>query len=430
MTDSRILVTWGDGMFSAFRRSFGLMTALAVIAMAATVAAPAADAQELPEGFADHGLVAPVGRATWGDSTHATVDADGNRIVFIKLWTGGNTSYLFIDAETGETEQIRPGIGGWGAFLTFFVPERNVIYDTLGTWLLEIDVETREVRRVGEIPDRMALSYTMDEDGVIYGGIFPGAHVVSYNPATDEFANHGAISEENWPQYLRPLAVDRHGWVYGGIGQALAQVAGVNTETGEVVHFIAQEQRTRGQGTVWIGTDGEVYANAPGWSWHRLAAGEAEPIDGPPVSAIPTQHRDFPDGSRIAGVEAPDRKLRILDADADEPRLVEFDYESTGVPVYSMVDGPDGKIYGATGVPLRIWDFDPSTGELHNRGLGGHGGHVNQWVRQGEKLYGAVYSSGSLIEYDPAEPYDDEHITRSENPRHLHGGGDAIDRYG
>ncbi|MFP4249599.1 MAG: hypothetical protein ACLFU7_08055, partial [Armatimonadota bacterium] len=387
------------------------------------------EAQELAEGVTDHGITAPVGRATWGDSTHAAIGADGSRVVFIKLWTGGDASYLFIDAETGETEQVWPDIGGWGAFSTLYAPETNRVYDTLGRWMLEIDVETREIRRLGEFEGNMALVFTSDEDGVIYGGIYPTGRLVAWDPATEEYTDYGPLNEEDWPQYPRPLAADSHGWVYAGIGQTLSQVVGLNTATGDVVHFMDEEDRARGQGSVRLGTDGEVYATAPGWSWHRLAAGEATPVD-EPASAVSTQHREFPDGSTIVGTDPANRTLRILDADTDEPREVHFDYESTGVRNYTIEAGPDGKIHGATGVPLRIWTYDPETGELEDRGLGGHGGHVNQWELQGDKLYGAVYSSGSLIEWDPAAPYDDAYITRSENPRHLHGGDEAIDRYG
>lgn len=403
--------------------------ALAVMIGLLTVASGVTEAQELPEGVQDHGIAAPVGRATWGDSTHAVVDADGNRVAFIKLWTGNDASYLFIDAETGETEQVWPDIGGWGAFSTHYVPETNKIYDTLGRWMVEIDAATREIRRLGEFEGQMALVFTRDEDGVVYGGIYPTARIVTWDPSAEEYTQHGPVNEENWPQYPRPLAADRHGWVYSGIGQTLSQVVGLNTATGDVVRFMDQSERTRGQGSVRLGVAGEVYGTAPGWSWHRLSAGQATPVEAPP-GAVSMAVREWEDGSSIALLRPEDRLLRVLDADAEEPRDVRFDYESTGVRIYTLVEGADGKIYGATGVPLRIFDLDPATGELQDRGLGGHGGHVNQWVRQGDLLYGAVYSSGSLIEWDPAQPYDDVFIRRSENPRQVHGYDEAVDRYG
>ncbi|MDA0748416.1 MAG: hypothetical protein O2954_18005, partial [bacterium] len=87
--------------------------------------------------FEEHGLVAPVGMPTWGPSTIAAVDGSGRRVVFVKMWTGQKTSYLFIDAETGETDQVYPDAEGWGAFQVFMTSE-NVIYDTIGNDLVAI----------------------------------------------------------------------------------------------------------------------------------------------------------------------------------------------------------------------------------------------------------------------------------------------------
>ncbi|MGI5818628.1 MAG: hypothetical protein ACOX9R_11090 [Armatimonadota bacterium] len=408
------------------------LTPIAVTICALMLTTGLAGAQELPEGVVDHGIAAPVGMPAWGGVV-AYEEADGGNTVFIKLWAGGNTTYLFVDAETGETEQISPGIGGIGAYLVHHSPEHNAIYDTMGTSFIEIDLATREIRRVGEIPRGMALSFTSDDDGVIYGGIFSSATIVAYDPTSGEFTNHGAVNEEGWNQYLRPIAVDSEGWIYGGIGQAEAQVAGLNLATGETRQYISQDQRQNGQGNVWRGTDGNVYATAPGWSWHRLSGGEATAIEEPTAERVSVDSLLFPDGSRLVSnmrVDVPNRVLRIREAGADEPRELSFDYDSPGLGIYSMVAGPDGKVYGATGLPLRIWQFDPETGEMQDGGLGSHGGHVNQWVRQGDLLYGAVYSSGSLIEYDPSQPYDDSQIEESTNPRHLHGGGEARDLYG
>jgi hypothetical protein len=401
---------------SSTKRRFAtlLLAALLGAGVVGCVRAP-----KLPKGFTDHGIASPVGTSAWG-GTVATADADG-RLVFVKMWSGGDTSsYLFIDAETGETEQISPGIDGFGAYLVLLSPN-NKIYDTMGEWLLEIDVPTRAIRRIGQIPSGMALSFTMDDNGVIYAGIYPSATLVSYDPRTQQYTNHGPLNQQSWPQYLRPLALDDQGWIYGGIAIQAGQVVGFNLATGETKAYVPEADRRNGAGEVYWGKDGKVYARAPGWDWHALWGGEATPVETPgeraPAPAVDT----FPDGSRYVDVDVHNRTMRILDKGAAEPREAAFDYESVGPNIYSMVAGPDGKIYGATGVPLRIWRFDPERGEMKDWGLGRHGGHANQFVRQGERLYGAVYSSGSLIEFDPLKPVHDAPIQESTNPRQLHG---------
>jgi len=377
------------------------------------------EAQQLPPGFVDHGPVAPVGMSAWG-GTWATADKEGRRLVFIKLWAGGNSSYLFVEAQTGQTEQINPGIGGLGAYLVQLSSD-NKIYDTMGEWLLEIDVPTREIRRIGKIPSGMALSFLLSPEGILYAGIYPSATLISYNPQTGEYRNHGPLNQEEWPQYLRPLALDNQGWLYGGIAIKAAQIVGYNLQTGEKRTYIPEAQRRNGGGNVYQGVDGNVYAEAPGWGWHRLSGGECVKVDKPAARAPSRAPDVFPDGARLVRADVPNRTLYIMEPGGQEPVRVRFEYQSPGVLIYSMVAGPEGKIYGATGAPLRIWRFDPASGQIENWGLGDHGGHVNQWVRQGNKLYGGVYSSGSLIELDPTQPIEDAPIRESKNPRHVHG---------
>ncbi len=381
----------------------------------------------------DHGIVAPVGMTTWGNSVIATGDGEGQRIVFVKLWTGNVASYLFIDAETGETSQVYPEAGGWGGYNVLMAD--GIVYDTMGDSLVAIDVSTREVRRLGSFGSGTSIGgYVRGGDGddaVIYVGIYPSATLVSYRPATAEFINHGTLNDEAWPQYLRPLVIDEDsGWVYGSIGLEKGQVVGFDPVTGTKVAFIPQEARQACQPVLRVGTDGKVYARAEGWGWHRLNGETAVPVESVPPEVRAPERNRFPDGSRIIQSRIPDRKLFIQDADGQEVREVNFDYTSTGVPVYTLVAGPDGRIYGSTGIPLRVWSFDPDTNSLWNSGLGGYGGHINQFVRQGDKLYGAVYSGGQLIEYDPREPFDDARIDLSVNPRQVHHNAASRDLYG
>lgn len=374
----------------------------------------------LPEGFLDHGIAAPVGRQPFGNNVFASVDGDGRPIVFMKLWAGPHASYLIIDAETGETQQFAPKSGGRGGWPVLFSPE-NKIYDTLGSDFIEIDLKTRELHRVGRISGSMALGHTIAPDGIVYSGIYPSAVLVSYNPATGEYRNHGKLNEETWAQYLRPLAAGKDGWIYGGLGQKYAQVLAYHPKTGETRALVPENERKAGSGQVYLGSDGKIYGNAPGWGWHAIENGVAKPVEKPASRASQPSGRDFPDGSRLTSIDVANRRLQIRDGASGSTQTVSFSYDSAGVQIYGLVSGPDGKIYGATGIPLRVWRFDPKSGKIDNWGLAAHAGHVNQFTLQNGKLYGAVYSSGSLIEYDPAKPFDDRDIRASKNPKHLHG---------
>lgn len=373
------------------------------------------------ENAIDHGVAAPVGRATWGPSIIATQDGNGKRLVFIKLWTGSKSSYLFIDAETGETEQIMPdpdaeSWGGWGAYLTLKGSD-GTIYDTIGKHMVAIDVAKRKVRRLGKIPSGMALSFLEGDDGTIYAGIYPKATLVAYDPQKKQYTDFGALNEEDWPQYPRPLCMGSEGWVYCGISISKMQVVGFHPATGRKQAFIPETNRKRGNVSMHRGVDGEVYANAAGWGWHRLKGGEAVKVDKAAAKQETRRDQFFPDGSYYKSVSVPNRTMTIVDKPGGKAREVRFDYESTGVNIYTISNGPGDKVYGATGIPLRIWQFDPDSGEMNDRGLGEYGGHINQFVYMNEKLYGGVYSNAALLEYDPARPYEDVNLYKSGNPK-------------
>ncbi len=379
--------------------------------------------------FEDHGPVAPVGMSTWGPGEVATVDENGRRVVFIKLWTGSDASYLFVDAETGKTKQIRPGGRGWGAYEVLWTPDQ-VIYDTIGNRMVAIDARARTVKTVGEIPGGMALGYTRADDGTVYAGIYPSATLVSYHPAKKIFTTHGALNDEAWPQYPFRLALDASGWIYCCISIQKMQVVGLNLATGEKRTFIPEEKRRRGTATGYLGENGNVYVNAAGWGWHEMTGGAAISIEKPPVEAGSRRANTFPDGSRYTRVDVANRTMSILDSGAEKPREVHFEYESTGVNNYTIIAGPDDRVYGGTGVPLRIWRFDPESGEMQDWGLGGNRGHVNQFVLQGNRFFGALYSTGNVIEYDPRQPYDGANERASKNPRIVFRAKEARDLYG
>jgi hypothetical protein len=390
------------------------------------------------DGFSNHGIVAPVGMGGWSGAMPA-LDAEGRRLIVIKLWAGigkQKTYYLLVDAETGESTQFDPQGSDAGAFHNFLSPD-NKLYDTLDDELIEFDVATRKLERVGPVPPQITMSFTMDDNGILYLGMYPNGELLSFNIATRELLNYGPLAEESWNQYPQ-LAADETGWIYAAIQHQRGNIVAFNPQTLEKRQLYPEEKRGYSDGReAWRATDGRVYSRlGKGESWYRLYDGLAEEMSGQPEvdrKAHTTTVGHFghwPDGSRFSAVSVPNRTASVLDVGATEPREISFDYSNAGVRIYSMVAGPDHRIYGATGIPLRVFRFDPETEQVDNWGLGGNGGHVNQWVRQGDKLYGAVYSSGSLLEYDPSQPFEDAPIGEGANPKLLYGPPEVRNIYG
>jgi len=76
--------------------------------------------------------------------------------------------------------------------------------------------------------------------------------------------------------YLQLLAVDKHNFVYCGIGTARANIVAVDPKTGRKTSLLPEELRKTGSATVLTGRDGYVYRIENGKAAGRVAA-QADP---------------------------------------------------------------------------------------------------------------------------------------------------------
>ena len=409
-----------------------LALSILCIAALAIMAVQTAQAQT-EDGFTDHGVAAAVSSSR---GAVATVDGDGNRLLLVWLSDyQACRSMLVVDVATGETEQVSFERPAHDSPFAFVLSSRNRYYSQFADRFYEFDPLTRTFTFVGQTPSRCAMSMTEAPDGVIWAGLYPESSIVSFDPDSGELTAYPKLNEENWAQYPSSIAVDDAGWVYIGIGNTEGQVVGLHPPSGETRKYIAEDQRTLGAGRVFRGTDGQVYATGPGWSWHILSNGDAAALNAekPPVNPMPIKAAswqqvfpDFPDGSKIEELNIPERYLELKETDGTV-REVTFDYESEGCHVMSIQLGPDNTLYGSTGHPLRVYHFDPQSGQMAHNGLLGDMGHLNAMTVQGELIYGAQYGGGILHCYDPAMPWQDRHPD-TPNPRRLGAAQPEINR--
>jgi len=392
------------------------MIHLTVVAMMALlVTMPAIPGLTQPaDYFVDHGVAVNVSRHR---GAAAAVDEDGNRIVMV--WIDdhrGCTDMLVIDAVTGETEQVEYERGHLDHAYAVLYSTRDKWYSQFASRFYEFDPATRSFTFIGQTRTRVAMSMTEDANGVIWAASMGGegmtnADLLSFNPETRELVDHGTLQSENenWRQYQRSIAYDDAGWIYTSQGNVAGQVTGYNPATGETRRYIPEDQREQGAGRVFRGTDGQVYATGPGWSWHILHEGEATALEAeqPPVGRAPEKtgaqgslFGDFPDGSRVTALNVPERRMTVQDANGTV-REVTFDYQSEGYPIMAIHLGPDDNIYGV--VPGFAYRFHPPTGEFlyHVRP-----GHLNDLATQRGMVFGAQYSRGELYGYDLSVPWE------------------------
>lgn len=406
------------------------------------------------ERFINHGPAVPIAQQAWGGA-NAVMDSQGRALVLLPFILPYN-ALLVIDVESGKVEQFdvtEPSGPNYMRYHTLSSDGKRW-YTTIGRSFRVFDIDQRRWSFVDEVP-LQNISWQYDgrgyfeaEDGTLWIAFSPTSEFVSYDPVGKSFKNHGRLSNESWRMLPDGLAMDDQGWLYAAIVNYCGNLVAYNPRTGQKKQLIPEEEREHAAGqSLFRAKNGKVYAQlvtradsprAPG-QWYELYGGEAKPISKPQSERVYYTRsgwkdpRVFPDGRLLSDYSLIRKEIEITDPKTGQTKVVHFDYkvEDGGANIYSIIEGPDGKIYGSTGTPLMFFRFDPGTGEYEQiGGLGDHGGHINALAELGGKIYGAVYSSGSLIEYDPEEPWDDTEIRESTNPKHLHGYGDAVQLYG
>ena len=391
------------------------------IALSLTIRRPAsAGTRDIGDGFALHGVAAPVSRAR---GVAATVDGDGRPIVL--AWPmdhRGCGSILVIDARTGQVEQIPTPFGMASTPFAVLLSTRNRFYSYFDKFV-EFDAETRRFTFWSDAPPNFAMSFTEDDHGVVWTSAYPNCELLSYVPDSGDLINHGPLNHETWPQYPRTIAVDGSGWVYVGIGSTRGQIVAFDPGTGERTTLVPESDRRHGASTVYRGVDGRVYGRPfNGGPWWAMLEGGVTPVDAPAAEQpIPAGSQEavldnFPDGLALEEINLPERYVDVREAGT--VRRLDIDFESAGSHILSIAKGPDGRIHGSTGHPLRFYTYDVQADTFIHRGLWDLSGHLNALSVQGRKIYCGEYSGGRLWEYDPFLPWADR-APENPNPRVL-----------
>lgn len=385
-------------------------TVTPVLLLFALVPATAAAAsKDLGHGFADHGVATPL-------SNHrgmvATADGQGRDVMLVWLYDHrGAYALLMIDAETGGSEQFATPYpwGGDGPFASL-LSRQHKYYTHFGSHFSEFDPVKRAFTFVGRTAPRMAMSMTEADDGTIWSASYPNCGLVSFNPATRAFRDHGSLNKENWLQYPRSVAVDDAGWVYIGIGSTAGQIVIYDPEAGARRPLFAAAERTKGHATVNRYLDGKVYGHLPGAEqpWYEFHAGTPRKLDAPvrerPKKFIASSqalfHQQFPSGRRAVVCDTIERVLEVEDPAAKQRKTVRFEYTSEGAHLMGLAASPDGTVCGGTAFPMRFFSYNPREDRWINRPAFGQ---FNTVARQGDRMFFGGYTHGFLLEWNPAQ---------------------------
>jgi len=377
--------------------------------------------------FVNHGVGAPIGEVR---GAAAVKTADGRCLLLVVPLDLSARGYLLaVDVDRGETAQVPypDGVPFPGAFASL-LSRNGRFYTGEGGFLLEFDPGKGQFTFSGRSHDAaqhfVGQSVVDGPDGRLYIGTYPDCRLVSFDPATRTFRDHGQLDPAE--HYFNTLAFDSAGWFYGGIGTARMSLAACHPASGEVRQLLSEAQRTVGAAAVYTATDGKAYGNA-GTQWFRLFEGKAEPIEkaqcGPraPGGHIGYGGRtgDWGDG-RTWRVSLEEGWVEVTAPAASAARRIPLEYTSGGAQITSMVAGPDGKVYASSAHPMHFVCFDPQAGKMTDLGAvkGVGGGNFCAMAVQRRFICAPSYSGGVFHLFDTEKAFNGGNGD-APNPREL-----------
>ncbi|MFB3885890.1 MAG: hypothetical protein ACE144_11735 [Thermodesulfobacteriota bacterium] len=374
----------------------------------------------LPPGvsFAQRDLGIPVREAIlWG--VHAGPGKTGETDT-IYLSFGQYQAPLFllaVNPDTGEMRQfngpLSPEMGSWG----FTVDHGNRIY--LGSYyhahLLRFDPKTEhwdDLGQPGGEKESFICALTTAPDGKIWGGTYPSTNLFSYDPETGAIEHFGRMDPDQF--YCYPTAGD-DGLIYCAIQFQKTDIVVFDPKKKAKTSLILPENRKPGRVRLIKGKDGKIYAGfSEPQQWFHV---EGEKLTAVSPSTIPFPQKSLPDGRQFSVVD--NRILRIGNPSTKEEKEIPLRFEPSGACIFVVGLGPDGRIYGSSMLPLRLFVYDPRNRSLTNLGKASYvDGEIYSLGTLNGRLFLCSYPNARISVYDPNKPlrFGSE---KEDNPRDL-----------
>jgi hypothetical protein len=311
---------------------------------------------------------------------------------------------LAVNPNTGETRQyngpLSSEMGSWG----FTIDRENRIY--LGSYynahLLRFDPKTEtwdDLGQPGGEKESFICALTTAQDGKIWGGTFPTAKLFSYDPKTGVIENYGRMDPDQF--YCYPTAGE-DGLIYCSIQFGKMDIVVFDPDKKTKTSLIRIEDRKPRRLHLVKGKDGKMYTRVQSpEQWYRIDGGER--LIQVSESEIPLPPKGLPDGRQFHLID--NKILSIKNPETKEEKEIPILYEAAGAYIFVVGAGPEGRIYGSSMLPLRLFAYDPQRHTLTNLGKASHAtGEVYSMGSLNDHLYLCSYPEARLSIYDPKRP--------------------------
>jgi len=390
---------------------------------------------------------------TYGNSqgTIGPSPKDGKPLFYTSYYNTGGADLLAFDMTSKQVFRYRlpAGSGGYGVTAGL---DGKIYVGMVGRGnLVQFDPKTQTLRDLGNAgqPTQYVWAASTGPDGKIFGAGYPKCIPLVYDPKTDTLTSPGSVSPKPGTDYLRCVVTDRKGRAWFGVGTKAGLVV---YDPADGSHRDILPAKYADQQMIYhaVHAGGEVYASV---LYSRVTlvfdadtcelkreipkvAGDEEgflvcvadskgnvygatwpsghlAVIRPGSSHIETIHEYF--GSPKALLEDRyllgflDNNARILDLKTDqivdERKWIE---PTEGMAIFTLTQGPYGKIYGSTYINQHFFRYDPEANRLEDLGLIIRGGGQCDSIacsRDGKRLWMGCYAHAYLAVYDPTRPY-------------------------
>lgn len=377
-----------------------LLPALAFLAAACATGPRLLEKAEVRE------IGAPVKSLNWVRN-HYGLDKAGNTSILMTAGQQGAGFFLLvIDPRTGAFRQFTSPDGQANYPTATRLSRSGKLY--IGAayaghlYCYDPAAETlTDLGAIGADPKATNFPCAIDEDsaGRLWIGSYGTADLTCYDPATGTFDRRGRMDEVEMYNY--PM-VGPDDLVACRIAMVRPKVVVYDPKTGrkETVGPVA----TKGKDTfeAFKGADGRIYIQSSLGNF-RVDGFRAVPVKELPARPSPLPFREIREAKPSGPDVEPYRKLDLAYTDGTT-KTIDLPYEAAGTEIFYLHRGPDGLLYGSSILPLHIFRYAPSSGELADIGRL-PGGEAYSMGNLDGKLYISAYTGAELYAFDPAKPF-------------------------
>ncbi|MBI2438519.1 MAG: hypothetical protein HYV36_06885 [Lentisphaerae bacterium] len=275
------------------------------------------------------------------------------------------------------------------------------------------------IELIGHVdPELATFPCRIDEapDGSLFVGAYPGcclsryeparnaAHSAAGGPATGQWTRYGRMDETD--MYFYPLC-GADGTVAGLVKMCKPHVVALDPKTLRhcAVGPVIETQERSGSIDLYKGKDGLLYIRSSEGNF-RVQGLEAVKAAALPDPMPP--RNTMPDGATVEFADQSTfdfRKVRLTPPKGP-PRILSLDWRGAGTDIFLIHHGPDGRLYGSSILPERLFSCRPDGSDMLDHGqCSVSGGEAYSMGNLDGKLYIASYPSARLTIYDPKKPY-------------------------